>query len=178
MHGRKIAIERFLEVALPEDMVLPDGELRFFVEQDINDLILERKPFFWIDKAVSIGTDFMLTSTLVTAAHCEGHYPGYPVVPLIEIGRVAAQTGFFLVTINMPADQETIAVGSDKFYPKINEFIDTPAILLAKAQKTHYTAGFYFVDIVIYVDQKTVALAKNVVYGTKPKSEILAKVKA
>lgn len=178
MRGRQIAIEKFLEVALPADTVLPDGGLKFFAEADINDLILERRPFFWIDKAVSIGNDFMLTSTLVTRAQCEGHFPDHPVVPLIEIFRIAAQTGLLLTALNIPDSQEPIAGGSGKNRAKTNEFIEAPAIILAEAIKTHYKMGLYFIDTKIYANNFEVATAENIIYMPKPKSAILAKTPA
>jgi len=178
MLGTKIAIEKFLSIPLPAEVILPEGEPKFFVYEDIKALILERKPFFWIDKAVSVGNDFMLTSTKVTVRQCEGHFPGYPVVPLIEIFRLAAQTGLLLTALNLSAGHEPLAGGSGKNRSKLDVFIEAPVSILVEAKKTAFKMGLYFVDTKIYAHNLAIATAENIIYTSMPKSSIVSKMAA
>jgi hypothetical protein len=96
--ARRQEVEAFLGVPLPEDELLCAGEaLRFLHEIDMEDLVLEPAPFFFIERAVAIGQHTVLGLAHMTAEGSAGHFPRKSIVPLIELCKAMAQTGIMLV---------------------------------------------------------------------------------
>ena len=69
--------------------------------EDIHNLYPEREPALRILKAVVInysGEHLIMARFTVTKEMCEGHMPGFPILPLAEAGRTLAQVGAILVS--------------------------------------------------------------------------------
>lgn len=69
-------------------------------EADIYRFTPERQPWLRINRAVICeigGAHLILAPFLITEEMCEGHMPGFPILPLAEAGRALAQIGSILV---------------------------------------------------------------------------------
>lgn len=87
-----------------DDIDLSDINNKTYKElslEDIHDLYPERVPALRILKAVVInysGENIIMARFTVTKEMCEGHMPGFPILPLAEAGRTLAQVGAILIS--------------------------------------------------------------------------------
>ena len=166
----------FLGVQLPAtDIISFDvagGAVQGFDEVAIGQLLRERPPFFRIGRAVALGEDRLLGVTTVTEEHCDGHFPGTSIVPLIEMCKMAAQTGVLLIALSAPPDHVPIAVGSKESKAESRNFIRPPATLLIEAKRMNQTMGLSHVDCRMFLSGTHVATLKKVLYMSIPENRL------
>ena len=169
----KVAIENFLGIPLPNKIVLPDGGFVLLDSDRLGERVLEQKPFFLIERAVGIGTDYVLAVAAITEKHCAGHFPGRPVVPLIRMCEAAAQAGVIVVALSCGRDHVPIACGSASSKALTRKFIEPPVTLLIEARKVDERFGaFFIVDSKMYAEGIGVAQLKGIEYLIPPRSRI------
>lgn len=170
----KAEIENFLGVPLPQKFVLPEASVKLLDLSDLEELLLERRPFFLIDKAVVIGKDLAFGVTTITPAQCAGHFPGHPIVPLIRMCEATAQAGVVLVAANVASDHSPIAIGSGSSEALTKSFVEPPVTLLIEVKKISEKFGALFVvEGKIYVNGNEVAQLKGIKYLAPHKSKIV-----
>lgn len=94
--------------------------IREYDESSILGILKNRKPSLLIERAAIILREderYCRTEMTVTEDHCEGHYPGCPILPFAMIGEFIGQTGAVLLTLQSPifAAALPLAVSSDGF---------------------------------------------------------------
>ena len=160
-------VEKFLGLKVPEKLLadLNGDEVKYLASKDLEDLLLERKPFFLVDKAVGIGKNCVLGIVNIATIQCAGHFPGRPIVPLIRMCEATAQTGVILVGLNTSHDQAPIAIGAGPSKALTRTFIEPPVTLLIAVTKIAEKFGALFiVDGKIFVDEKAVAKLSKIEY--------------
>jgi 3-hydroxymyristoyl/3-hydroxydecanoyl-(acyl carrier protein) dehydratase len=166
-------VEAFLGVPIPDgDDPAADGELRFLSLSDIEDLILERAPFFFVDRAVAIGNQTVLGVVRMSAERCAGHFPGKPIVPLIELCKAMAQAGIVLVSLHARPHESPIAIGSGESKALAKDFIVAPADVLVKVRLQISRLGLYFVEGSAFVDGQKIGTLAKIVYTLVAKEQL------
>lgn len=127
------AVQDFLGVVLPDDFCpSPAESVRFLSTPDLETLMLERAPFYFIERAVATD-DSVWGVARFSEDHSAGHFPGKPVIPLIELCKGMAQTGISLVALLGAAEEAPIAIGSGQSRAVAKDFVKAPATILFKA---------------------------------------------
>ena len=89
---RRGEIESFPGVPLPSGEDLSEAEkLRFLKQNGTEDLMRERAPFFFIERAVAIDNHTVLGLARMTVERSAGHFPAKPIVPLTELCKPMAK---------------------------------------------------------------------------------------
>lgn len=170
----KLEIENFLGVPLPPKLILPEAPVRVLDKPDLESLLLERKPFFLVDKAVVIGKELAFAVVTINPEQCAGHFPGRPIVPLIRMCEATAQTGVILVAANVASDHAPIAIGSGSSEALTKSFVEPPVTLLIEVKKISEKFGALFViEGKIYVKGDEVAQLKGIKYLAPHKSKVV-----
>lgn len=92
-----------------------------FGESAIHNILKNRPPSLLVEHAAIIqgadGEECCRAEMTVTEKHCEGHYPGCPILPFAMIGEFIGQTGAILLTVKSStfASALPLAVSSDGF---------------------------------------------------------------
>lgn len=177
----KKSLESFLgaslqSVLLPTDAITTDGEIRLFDEGDLQKLVVERPPFLLVEKAVSIGSDYILSTARITPERCAGHFPDRPVVPLIRMCEATAQTGMLLVALNAGESVVPVAVASGESRTLTKTFTEPPVTLLVEGRKVKERPGImYVVDGKIHANGGEVAILSGIKYLVPPKEYVFPK---
>ena len=164
MENKKLEIGNFLGVTLPEQIALPHNcKIRFLERTDIENILLERSPFYFIDKAISFrndnnNEDLILSVATITEAKCEGHFPLRLIAPYIEFFKLAAQSGVLLAGLTTP-NHVPIANGDGRFSSFVKHFIYPPVKVLieSRIEKWYEYGTKLSGENTTYVDEKMVA---------------------
>lgn len=156
-------IADFLGVKIPES-IGTTGPVRYLGQKDMEALMLERPPFFFIERAVAFDTDVVLGVCSIDKERTRGHFPGYPVVPLIELCKAMAQTGIILASLRAKPGKVPIASAAGRSRAFSRDLIPAPARVL-----THLTFGGEKFSSVLsngeaYVDGIKVGALGEIVY--------------
>jgi len=129
----KDAIQDFLGTALPADFSPVAADcIRFLGTPEMETLMLERSPFYFIERAVAMGTAVWGVARF-SEEHSAGHFPGKPTIPLIELCKGMAQTGISLVALLGTPQEAPIAIGSGPSRALTKDFVQAPATILFNA---------------------------------------------
>lgn len=147
--AKKTEIENFLGMSMPSGPVVPDvpnfvwpdvpnNEVRFLDRADIEKVLLERLPFYYIEKAVSLGKDdkrVVLTKAVITKDRCEGHFPPplRTIAPFIEFFKACAQSGILMGSLLIP-NHVPIANGEGHFKSYNKRFIFAPVDVMVESK--------------------------------------------
>jgi 3-hydroxymyristoyl/3-hydroxydecanoyl-(acyl carrier protein) dehydratase len=169
----RLAVEAFLGVPLPSDEDLFGGEaLRFLRQTDMEALMLERAPFFFIERAVAIGTHTVLGLAPMTVERSAGHFPGKPVVPLIELCKAMAQAGIVLASLQALPHEAPIAIGSGESKALAKELILAPVDVLVAVRLKASRLGLHIVEGSAYVGGKKIGTLAKIVYTLLPRDQL------
>jgi len=119
---------------------------------DIEGLVVERAPFFKIWEAKYFpAKKTLLSMTEIGVEECAGHFPSYPVVPLIRISERMAQTGLLLIGVSNKKEGKTpVAVSHNDGRALSNNLFHPPLSLVIKAEIMKCKFGVYIVDTCAY----------------------------
>lgn len=167
--ANQLAKRQAFEMTPSERMPIVDGRQtkikQELGQQDIHNLIPEREPGLYIQRAVisEIEEDCLIFAPLViTEEMCAGHMPGFPILPLAEAARALGQVGAILVAYTV----KFIEGREGRFTPlayKVGEVLSgqqgflSPKdriCLVAKARKLR--GPLYFVEAHGYLGEKHV----------------------
>jgi len=170
---RRRDAEAFLGVGLPGGEVLfADEAPRFLLQCDMEKLILERAPFFFVERAVAIGDHTVLGLARMTAERSAGHFPGKAIVPLIELCKAMAQAGIVLVSLHARPHEAPIAIGSGESKALAKELIVAPVDVLIKVRLQISRLGLYFVEGSAFVAGQKIGTLAKIVYTLVPKEQL------
>ncbi|GEM_PF-5096900 len=133
--GIRQQVGAFLGLIVPGGLEIPSENLQFLDQDGIQELLLERPPFFMINKAVAFGSNEVLSIAHISVERCAGHFPGHPIIPLIRMCECAAQTALILGGLNAGKDQAPIAVGSGDSKAHARNLVEPPVTLVISAKK-------------------------------------------
>jgi 3-hydroxymyristoyl/3-hydroxydecanoyl-(acyl carrier protein) dehydratase len=167
-------IEQFLGVPLPEDVQeFGSEDVRFLDGPALEALLLERPPFFFIDRAVAFGGTSVLAVARMTTERSGGHFPGRPIVPLIELCKGMAQAGIILVALHARPEEAPIAIGSGPSKALARELIKAPADVLIKVTLDTSRLKLHFVSGSAYVGGAKIGTLTNIVYTLIPRTQLI-----
>jgi 3-hydroxymyristoyl/3-hydroxydecanoyl-(acyl carrier protein) dehydratase len=170
---RRAAIETFLGVQLPDDEDLfGTEEPRFLKLSDIEELMLERAPFFFIERAVAIGNHTVLGLARITIERSAGHFPTKPIVPLIELCKAMAQTGIILASLHAQPHEAPIAIGAGASKALAKELVTAPVDVLIKVTLQGARLKLYFVDGCAFVDGGKIGTLDKIIYTLLPREQL------
>lgn len=170
----KAAIAKFLDIVLPADLsVGDDDQIKTFDRAGLETLLIERAPFYFIERAVVInGTDVLGVADM-TAERCAGHFPGRPIVPLIELCKAMAQTGIILVATKGDSTEAPIAIGAGESDAVAQHLIKAPARILIKISfKSKFK--LHFGDGTAYLDGSPIGTLKKIKYVLVGRDRLLS----
>lgn len=181
--GSRTRIEAFLGVSLPEGFEInPTDAVELLDQSALGELMLERPPFFFIEKAAAIADGNGTFKTVfgyfhMTEAHVAGHFQGCPIVPLIELCKGMAQTGIALAALQGNETVAPIAISAGASKATAKSLIDAPARILTRVELTGRRAALSFVDGVTYLvnDHNTTEIGRleRIVYTLVLRTELL-----
>ncbi len=167
-------IEEFLGVPVPTEVQeLAREDDRFLDQTALEDLMLERPPFFFIERAVTFADQTVLAVARMTVERCGGHFPNRPIVPLIELCKAMAQAGIILVSLKAAEHEAPIAIGSGNSKAIAKELIAAPADVLIKATLDTSRLKLHFVSGSAFVAGRKIGTLANIVYTLIPKTQLL-----
>lgn len=190
----------FLGVQLPRNFSIPGGarvqcfqKISDKKEEDMRALMLERPPFFFVERAIAVEANGKITVWGVAPMSEErsaGHFPEKPIVPLIELCKAMAQTGLIVAALKGEG-RVPIAIGSGDSRAIARELIPAPMTALIKASLVEPPASLrlkvvfagkkarrllqkiHFVDAVAYKDGEPIGTLETIRYILVPKQRIL-----
>ncbi len=165
-------IKDFLGVLVPDEILIPDAETFFYTQEDLYDLVMERPPFFMVNRAVAIGTDMVLSVAHISVTRCEGHFPKRPIVPLIRMCECAAQSGLVLVALNVSDDKVPMAFGSGNSIARTKDVVEPPVTILFYGKKVREKMGLFVVDSEFFVEGKNIGALQGIKCIAPLKTEI------
>ena len=168
-------IGSFLEALLPPEPI-QGAHLRFLDTGELERLMLERPPFFFIEKAVAVDGKTVWARARMDEARSAGHFPGRPIVPLIELCKAMAQTGIILAGLQGDESKAPIAIGSGPSEALAKDLIDAPVTVLIKVQLMRQKFGrFFSIDGTAYVDGVPVGALPEIRYVLMDREQLLRK---
>lgn len=171
----KEQIETFLEASLPADFAVADQDkVQLFGKSQMEELMLEREPFFFIEKAAAVNDNVVYGACTMTRERSAGHFPGRPIVPLIELCKATAQTGIILAALQGDEDEAPIAIKSGPSKALARNLIDAPARVLVKVELTRSHRGLHIVSGLNYVNSVPVGSLKDIWYVLMSRQKLLA----
>ena len=180
--GAQIQIAEFLGVKLPEEFSLGDEIYLLDYESGMSKLIRERRPWIIVDRCVAIkstginGKHFFTVwgVTTFTEEMVQGHFPGSPKVPFIDLAKMIAQVA--IVAAALQANDPTkapIGVGSQGSSADADDLIEVPTKVLAKVPVQAYKMGLcIFGESLVYVDGEQVGTVSGVRYLMRPSPDL------
>jgi 3-hydroxymyristoyl/3-hydroxydecanoyl-(acyl carrier protein) dehydratase len=169
-------IEDFLGVRLPADLnISTTDNVRLLHNDQIDQLTVERAPFFFIDRAIAVNNSTVWAATTMTEERSAGHFPGRPIVPLIELCKATAQAGIILTALQGQTSQAPIAISAGESKALAKELIDAPVRILICVKLTQSRMRLHFVDGVTYVEGIKVGSLNRIVYTLVERTQIIAK---
>jgi 3-hydroxymyristoyl/3-hydroxydecanoyl-(acyl carrier protein) dehydratase len=167
-------VAEFLGVPLPEETdELGLDEIQFLDSDALETLLLERPPFFFIHRAVAISDRTVLAVVRMTAERSGGHFPGRPIVPLIELCKAMAQAGIILVALRARPGEAPIAISSGPSKALAKELIAAPVDVLIKVTLDSSRLKLHFVNGSAFVAGKKIGTLASIVYTLVPKAFLL-----
>jgi 3-hydroxymyristoyl/3-hydroxydecanoyl-(acyl carrier protein) dehydratase len=171
-------IEAFLGVPLPKESGIdPSDKLRFLEQGDIEKLVLERPPFMWVDHAVLVqptkGKQVVWGRAHMSAERAAGHFPSRPVVPLLHLCIVMAQTAAIASALQVKGESEPIGITSGDANATAKELLDAPATVLTKCVVERYKMYNCFLNGTVYHKGEEVGTLADMRYLLSPRSMIL-----
>jgi len=147
---------------------------RFETQEDIYTVLYNRPPSLMLEKGVvfreNIGQETVekvICQMTVTENHCNGHYPGYPILPLAQQAEFVGQTGALLLSVARQkefANAIPFAVKNQEFRSGNSGPVFPGDILISVAQILRYRMGFANVDAIITIRDQLVATMEEVGY--------------
>ncbi len=170
---KRRAVEAFLGVTIPYgETPFGDEEPRYLSQIDMERMILERAPFFFIERAVAIGTHTVLGLARMSEQRSAGHFPGKPIVPLIELCKAMAQTGIVLVSLQAQPHEAPIAIGSGESKALAKELIVAPVDVLIKVRLQVSRLGLHIVEGAAFINGRKIGTLAKIVYTLVPRAEL------
>lgn len=162
------AVERFLATPLPPDFVFPVGthlkEVDFLGMAELQALMLERPPFYFIERAVVVNSTTVWGVADMSLERSAGHFPGRPIVPLIELCKAIAQTGIIIAALQGDTTQAPIAIRAGKSRALTRELVDAPARIAIRTELTQVRHGLMFVSGTTYLQGKPIGSLEDTTY--------------
>ncbi len=116
--------------------------------------VREKPPFFLPETAVIVEGVSITTTTRLEEKHMPGHFPGFPVVPLIRMCEVGAQSGLVLATYAFFGGDASkrdkyvpLAVGCGASEATSEELVTAPCTLIVQGVLTKSERGRFEVDL-------------------------------
>lgn len=176
--------ESFLGAQIPG--ALPaEGSIELLNQPEMEDLMLERRPFFIIDRAVVMRDADGKCVDVYGAVHfteemVAGHFPGRPIVPLIYLCKAMAQTGIILTAEHGQRSQAPIAIKEGGSEATTKSLVDAPARIITKVTRIKGRGPVHFVDgsaFLVNADRSVSEIGKlnNIVYTLIERALLLKK---
>ncbi len=176
--------ETFLGAQLPG--ALPaDGSIELLNQIAMEELMLERRPFFIIDRAVVMRDADgkcvdVYGSVTFTEDMVAGHFPDRPIVPLIYLCKAMAQTGIILVAQHGQRSQAPIAIKESGSEATTKNLLDAPAVIITKVTRVKGRGPIHYVDgasFVVNGDRSVSEIGRlnGIVYTLIERSTLLKK---
>jgi len=167
-------IEQFLGAPLPsEDHQFGESEPHLLDRSALNDLLLEREPFFFIDRAVAVGDRIAFAVARMTTERSAGHFPGRPIVPLIELCKAMAQAGLILIALKGDQNEAPIAIGSGRSKAVAKGLIPAPVDILIKVTLETSRLKVHLVNGSTFVGTQKIGTLADILYTLVPKAGLL-----
>jgi 3-hydroxymyristoyl/3-hydroxydecanoyl-(acyl carrier protein) dehydratase len=164
----------FFGTPLPLGEELPGTDApRFLTQPDMEQLMLERAPFFFIERAVAFGQHTVFGLARMTVERSAGHFPGRPIVPLIELCKAIAQTGIVLASLQARPHEAPIAIASGESKALAKELIAAPVDVLVKVHLQVSRLGLHIVEGCAYANGKKIGTLAKIVYTLVPREQLL-----
>jgi len=168
-------VEAFLGVPLPNGFGTAQSEqLRYMTQPDLQELMLERAPFFFIERAVAIGDHTVLGVAHITVDRSAGHFPSKPIVPLIELCKAMAQTGIVLASLHASPHEAPIAIGAGESKALAKELIVAPVSVLITASLRTVRLGVYVADGAAFIAGNRIGTLSKIMYALVSREQLLA----
>jgi 3-hydroxymyristoyl/3-hydroxydecanoyl-(acyl carrier protein) dehydratase len=168
------SVESFIGTPLPVGEELPQTEApRYLTQPDMERLMLERPPFFFVERAVAFGQDTVFGLARMSVERSAGHFPTKPIVPLIELCKAMAQVGIVLTSLHAKSDEVPIAIGAGESKALAKELVVAPVDLLLKVRLQASRLGIFIVDGSAYVDGRKIGTLAKIVYTLLPRQQLL-----
>lgn len=165
---------RFLGVLAPKEFALnTKDEVRFLERTDLEEVVLEREPFFFIDKAVAVSRKEIWAVAMVTAERSAGHFPGRPSVPLIDLCKLIAQAGSILAALWAGPNEIPIAVSAGESKAHSRNLVDAPVMVLVHATLAQSRRRFHQVNGTIYANGQRIGSLAKIVYALVDRDKVL-----
>lgn len=172
-------VQAFLGVTTPEGFSIPDDvEPRYFDTKGLQALMLERPPFYFVNRAVAIGPDTVWAVAEMTVERSAGHFPGRPIVPLIELCKAMAQAGMIVVAIGADQKDAPIAIQAGKSKALAKELMDAPVEILIRVTLTSSRLRLFFVDGMAYLKGQAIGSLANITYTLMDRDRLMGKAAA
>jgi 3-hydroxymyristoyl/3-hydroxydecanoyl-(acyl carrier protein) dehydratase len=169
-------ISEFLEARLPAELAIGDADnIQLLGYEQMEELMLERAPFFFADKAVAINNSTVWAAATMTEQRSAGHFPGRPIVPLIELCKATAQAGIILAALQGQASEAPIAISAGESKALAKDLIDAPVRILICVTLAQTRMRLHFVNGVTYIDGVRVGSLNKIVYTLMERERLLQK---
>lgn len=166
----------FLGVKLPSEFSISENDvIRLLDKTQLEELIIERSPFFFIDKAVAVNDLKVWAVATMTEARSDGHFPGKPIVPLIELCKATAQAGIILTALQGQETQTPIAISAGPSKALAKNLIEAPVCVLVCVKLILSRMRLHFVDGVTYIQGVKVGSLNKIVYTLVERAQLQKK---
>lgn len=159
--------ELFLDIKVLQNERLTGGVL--LNEKIIKEILIERLPFFKIDRAIYFNDNLSLLGVVeVKKEACEGHFPGKPIIPLILLAEAMAQTSVLTAAaqhwfnIKDKDNLIPIAIGCGEAKMLAKKFLSPPMRFLIKTEILKKKMSLYLINAAIYSEHEKIAEIKTI----------------
>lgn len=165
---------RFLGALTPKEFALnATDEVKYLERADLEEVVLEREPFFFIDKAVAVSRKEIWAVAMVTAERSAGHFPGRPSVPLIDLCKLIAQAGSILAALWAGPNEIPIAVSAGESKAHSRNLVDAPVVVLVHATLTQSRQRLHQVNGTIYANRQKIGSLTKILYTLVDRDKVL-----
>lgn len=181
-------VQAFLGVTTPIGFSIPEGaDVRFFDSKGLEALMLERAPFFFIDRAIAFewkdgegkSQKVVWSVAEMTKERSAGHFPGRPIVPLIELCKAMAQTGIVVASLEASADDAPIAIGSGESRATARDLVEAPSTILIRAVLTKQRRmRMFWIDGTCFIDGLEIGTLADIWYALYDRDRLMGKAAA